>query len=394
MRSLRTAARRFAARPGDSEEVSFEKVLILVVSLACCGCGIVWSAMYWAVFGVGPTMLLPLLFVLVVGTALVASAKLRDHRPAVYAELLCITWISALIEWTIGGAAESGLVIAWSFLGPIGALIFLDLRKAIAWLAMFLLIVAISAGLDPALLGHKLTVSRTVQALFLSMNLGVSLSVTFAAAAWFVGSMKIERARSDRLVAEMLPPSIARRLKAGAPIIADAFPAVTVLFADIAGFTDYSARVTPEALVDELNVVFARFDQLARAHGVEKIKTIGDAYMVVSGAPEPRVDHAVAMARFAVELQAAAAGILRRDGQPFQLRVGLHTGAAVGGVIGSSKRAFDLWGDTVNTASRMESHGHVGRVHLSAEVAAALAGAFALEERGEILVKGKGRMRT
>lgn len=368
---LLRAARGFAARPGESEDVAFERVLILIVALACCACGLVWSAMYWVVFGIGPTMALPLVFVAVVGAALLLSAAIRDHRPAVYADLVCITWVSAFIQWTIGGAAESGLVIAWSFLGPIGALIFLSLRQAVVWLGMFLLIVLISAVVDPALLGAPLVVSPAVRAMFLTMHVGVSLSVTFAAAAWFVASMKQERARSDRLVAEMLPPSIARRLKDGVRTIADGHPAVTVLFADIAGFTDYSALVTPAALVDELNAVFERFDQLARTHGIEKIKTIGDAYMAVCGAPEPNSDHAVVMARFALALQAAAGGILRADGQPFRLRVGLHSGAAVGGVIGSSKRAFDLWGDSQHRQPDGESRRGRPRTRLRGDGGAA-----------------------
>ncbi len=375
-----------------TDDELFARRLIRIVALTCCGCGLVWSAMYTAVFGVGPTMALPLVFVAVVGTALAWSYWSGGHVGLVYTQLLCITWISALIQWSIGGTVQSGMVICWSFLGPIGALLFLDLRRALVFMAMFLGITVYSAVAEPELLGHPLAVSGAARALFLTMNIAVALSVVFAAAAWFVWTLNRERARSDRLVAEMLPASIARRLKDGAAMIADAHPQVTILFADIAGFTDYSSSVTPATLVSELNAVFARFDALAAQHGVEKIKTIGDAYMAVTGALDARPDHAAAMARFALALQGEAAGILRGDGQAFQLRVGMHSGPAVGGVIGVSKRVFDLWGDTVNTASRMESHGEIGRIQVSAATAALLAGTFAVESRGEIAVKGKGAM--
>ena len=145
--------RNFAHRPGDTDDLTFHKRLILIIALSCCLCGLIWSALYVKVFGIGLTMALPLVFVVVVGVTIVISARLGDHRPLVYAQLLCITWISALIEWSIGGVAASGLVIAWSFLGPIGALIFLPMRQAAAWMAMFMLIVAISVGLEPALPG-------------------------------------------------------------------------------------------------------------------------------------------------------------------------------------------------------------------------------------------------
>lgn len=392
--AINRIARRFAHRPGDNDDVAFQKFLIFVVAVSCCVFGLIWSAMYWAVFGLGLPMALPIGFVAVVGASLAYGAWRSDHRPLVYAQLFCITWVSALIQWSIGGAAESGLVIAWSFLGPIGALIFLTFRQALLWLGMFLCIVFISAVMDPALLGEPLYVGRDVRALFLTMNVGVSLSVAFAAAAWFVRSIKLERGRSDRLLADMLPASIAQRMKDGAQTIADAHPEVTVLFADIAGFTDYATLVSPATLVDELNTVFARVDELAARHGVEKIKTIGDAYMAVCGAPLPRDDHAMAMLGFAQAVQAAAASITRGDGKPFQLRIGIHSGPAVGGVIGRAKRAFDLWGDTVNIASRMESHGEVGRIHLSAATAAMVGPQCRLEDRGEIAVKGKGMMRT
>ncbi len=209
---------------------------------------------------------------------------------------------------------------------------------------------------------------------------------------------EIEQAHeeSETLLLNILPAPIAHRLKSGERAIADKFDSVTVLFADIVGFTKLSARTSPEELVQGLNGIFERFDALAHKYDLEKIKTIGDAYMVAGGLPERSTDHCERVALFALEIQAAMQNeeLRTREGKGVQLRIGIHTGAAVAGVIGTSKFSYDLWGDTVNTASRMESHGEAGRVHVSEEVFTALQGKFAFEERGEMEIKGKGMMRT
>ena len=180
-----------------------------------------------------------------------------------------------------------------------------------------------------------------------------------------------EQERSERLLLNVLPAPIAERLKAGEAVIADAFPEVTVLFADIVDFTRRSQRIGPAQVVATLNELFSAFDQLARRHGLEKIKTIGDAYMVAGGLPTPRPDHAEAMAEMALAMQTEVARRTDPSGQPLQVRIGIDTGPVEAGVIGTAKFSYDLWGDTVNTASRMESHGdgrlHPGdRAHLSA----------------------------
>jgi class 3 adenylate cyclase len=201
---------------------------------------------------------------------------------------------------------------------------------------------------------------------------------------------------SETLLLNILPAPIAHRLKSGERAIADKFDAVTVLFADIVGFTKLSARTTPEELVQGLNAIFERFDGLAKKYNLEKIKTIGDAYMVAGGLPERTDDHCERVAMFALEIQAVMLEEALRTsaGERVQLCIGIHTGEAVAGVIGTSKFAYDLWGDTVNTASRMESHGEAGKIHCSNEVYEALKEKFVFEERGEIEVKGKGLMRT
>jgi class 3 adenylate cyclase len=200
-----------------------------------------------------------------------------------------------------------------------------------------------------------------------------------------------ERAKSEKLLRNMLPAQIAERLKQEPRAIADAFDSVSVLFADLAGFTPMSASMSAREVVDLLNDVFSKFDELARRHGVEKIKTIGDAYMVVGGVPEARGDHAAAVARMALDMLSAAKQL---GANGLSLRIGVHAGPAVAGVIGTTKYSYDLWGDTVNTASRMESHGEVGRIHVSDAFRTAAGDAFHFEDRGMVDVKGKGPMRT
>jgi class 3 adenylate cyclase len=202
-----------------------------------------------------------------------------------------------------------------------------------------------------------------------------------------------ERARSDALLLNILPLQIAERLKASPGVIAEAHASVTVLFADIVGFTNWCARRPPEEVVKLLDQVFTVFDAVAQRHGLEKIKTIGDCYMAVAGLPTARDDHARAALDMAREMLSEAQGIAVSTGEPLELRVGLSSGPVVAGVIGRSKFIFDLWGDTVNTASRMESHGRPGRIQCCEETARMLPGVD-LEARDGVEVRGKGAMRV
>lgn len=206
--------------------------------------------------------------------------------------------------------------------------------------------------------------------------------------------LKAEQAKSERLLLNILPKLIADRLKDGQTTIADRFQEVTVLFADIVGFTDFSSRVAPETLVNHLNRIFSRFDRLTEKRRLEKIKTIGDMYMVVGGLPAPRADHAQAIAELALDLREEIEQLNREAGHPFRMRMGIHTGPVVAGVIGTHKFSYDLWGDTVNTASRMESHAGEGTIQVTAAVYEPLKDQFVFKQRGTILVKGKGKMTT
>jgi len=207
-------------------------------------------------------------------------------------------------------------------------------------------------------------------------------------------ALRIEQEKSERLLLNILPKPIAERLKQSTSAIAEQFSDATILFADIVGFTPLSARMSPIELVNLLNQIFSTFDQLAEKHGLEKIKTIGDAYMVVGGLPIPRSDHAQAVAAMALDMQQAIASFQVDRNDPFQIRIGINTGPVVAGVIGIKKFSYDLWGDTVNVASRMESQGIPGRIQVSATTYKQLKNQFVFEERGAIAVKGKGNMTT
>jgi class 3 adenylate cyclase len=208
------------------------------------------------------------------------------------------------------------------------------------------------------------------------------------------GALALEQQRSERLLRNVLPAPIAARLKAGEQPIADAFAEVTVLFADIVDFTPHSAQLSPQQVVQTLNDLFSAFDQLARRHGLEKIKTIGDAYMVVGGLPDPRPDHAQAVAEMALAMRHEAAKRADPSGRSLQVRIGLDSGPVVAGVIGTSKFSYDLWGDTVNTASRMESHGLPGCIQVTARTYQRLRDRYRFQGREPVPVKGKGEMRT
>jgi class 3 adenylate cyclase len=203
-----------------------------------------------------------------------------------------------------------------------------------------------------------------------------------------------EQDRSERLLLNVLPSPIAARLKQGEAVIADRFPEVTVLFADLAGYTASSDRSSPERVVQVLGDLFTAFDRLAQRHDLEKIKTVGDAYMVAGGLPEPRPDHAEAVAEMALAVRDEVGRHLDPNGQPLAVRIGIDTGPVVAGVIGTSKFSYDLWGDTVNTASRMESQGVVGCIQVTERTYRRLRGRYRFERRGPIQVRGKGELVT
>jgi class 3 adenylate cyclase len=240
----------------------------------------------------------------------------------------------------------------------------------------------------------------------LNYNVWMLLAIFLAVSFWWVldgtnrrlflseRHVAAERARADRLLENILPAAIATRLKTSAATIADRFEAVTILFADIVGFTAFARSRQPAEVVDLLNALFSRFDDLVAESGLEKIKTLGDGYMVAGGVPTPRPDHAAAVATLALGMMEVTGSFARELDVDWGIRIGLHSGPVVAGVIGKRKFAYDLWGDTVNVASRLESTSEPGRIQLSQETAQLLANEFVVEPRGTVSLKNRGDVAT
>jgi guanylate cyclase len=273
-------------------------------------------------------------------------------------------------------------------------------RLAVPWFGAYVGLVVLAEFIQPVF-GFDNNLSTGEVALFFVLNIvGVS-TIFFVTLHYFVGQrdrayelLGIEQARSDRLLLNVLPKEIAVILKEEERTIADHIPAMSVLFADMVEFTPISERLSPEEVVHFLNEVFSYFDALSDKYGCEKIRTIGDSYMVACGIPIPRPDHAKALARMAIEMRDYISKLGGSGGEEVQFRFGLNSGPAVAGVIGKAKFHYDVWGDTINTASRMESHGVPGKIQITAATYELLKDSFLCEYRGQIEVKGKGSLQT
>jgi adenylate cyclase len=262
--------------------------------------------------------------------------------------------------------------------------------------AALIVVVQLTVPIDTGLLPWSLIVLALVSNAVLTCgSLLLLASYALGEVARAEAAAEREYERSERLLANILPRPIAARLKsAGADIIADRHDEASILFTDLEGFTAQASDMTPEDLVQFLNRVFSDFDRLVERHGLEKIKTTGDAYMVVSGVPTARSDHAQALAVLALEMRTAAAEWRDPRGRTVPLRMGISSGPVVAGVVGTRKFFYDVWGDAVNVAARMETTGSAGKIQVSQDIYERLRDEFVLESRGEIEVKGKGRMPT
>jgi len=296
---------------------------------------------------------------------------------------------TGLAIW-LGGLGPSGGVMMWTLIVPFAATMF-----ALRWRTLYFVGVAAATFAVYLVPRPEAAVLSARELNFhYAFNMIGFTGFLFMSIRYFVTRIDQEKARAEELLRRTLPAPIVKRLKRGETQIADHLASVTVVFADIVGFTPLAARLAPAEVVALLDDIFTRFDALAAEHGVEKIKTIGDAYMAVAGAPEPRADHAARAARMALAMRDHVRSLAQSRDIQLAMRIGLHTGEAVAGVIGTARFAYDLWGDTVNTASRMESHGQPNEIQLSAATRDALGTAFTTRERGTIEVKGRGPLTT
>jgi adenylate cyclase len=389
---------RLGADDRDDETTKRRKALLVLITVLLLPIAVVWGGLY-LIFGswVG---YVPLVYALVLLGALVAFIRTRSVALLLRANLIALLFAPTLSMVPLGGFLGSGAVGMWGVLAPAGALVFSGPRAGLRWYVAYLA-VFIASGVAGQLAGPVSSVPDWFTSIMLGLNVALAGSIVFILLATFLGqrdramdALAREQERSERLLLNVLPREIAPRLKAGESPIADAYEHATVLFADVVGSTMLAEQLDAKQLVALLNRIFSRFDVLAESHGVEKIRTIGDNFMCVAGVPRRRADHAQAAARLALDMRAYVDELHAGGEDQIDFRIGMNSGPCVGGVIGLRKFVFDIWGDPVNTASRMESHGVPGRIHLSDATYELIREEFECEPRGTIEVRGKGAMRT
>ena len=377
--------------PSDSDELRLRKEVLTLSSALMASLAFAWVGTY-AALGLWLPAAIPLAYQLASAVSIYTFARTRRYLLFRRSQLWMSLLLPFALQWSLGGFAASSAVALWAFASPIGALLFVGARQAVPWFAAFAGLVAVSVALDPALAAAGPEIPDGVVLAFFGLNvLGVT-ATAYLLLQYFVRAREREQARSEALLLNVLPATVAARLKHEEGVIADAHDEVTVLFADIVGFTQLAERLSPRDVVALLDRVFACWDALALRHGVEKIKTIGDAYMAAAGIPLPRGDHAEAIAEVALAMRPEAQRCAAQAGVTLEVRIGIDSGPVVAGVIGRAKFIYDLWGDTVNTASRMESHAPPGAIQVTERAYERLRHAYELRPRGVVDVKGKGPM--
>jgi guanylate cyclase len=384
--------------PEDDQETRLRKALLVLIAALILPISLVWGVLYLALgaqSGVGA-----FIYFGVSLASIALFARTRDFALLLRIQLLAILLAPTLSMIPLAGFVGSGGVGLWGIMAPMGALVFGGSRDGIRWYVAFVAVL-LGSGIAGQQLGFVSPLPAWFTNLMLGLNITVGGSMVFTLLALFarqredaLRELRHEQERAESLLLNILPGSIAERLKASPERIADQYLAASILFADVVDFTPRSESLPPAEVVGVLDRLFSHFDTLAEHLGLEKIKTIGDAYMVASGVPIPRPDHARALALLALGMVDA----MRPGGAVgdlgLQLRVGINSGPVVAGVIGRKRFLYDLWGDAVNTASRMESHGTTGDIQITRATYELLKDEFICEPRGTVTVKGKGEMET
>jgi guanylate cyclase len=380
---------RIGADPHDTDELRLQKSLLALGTFMFMLAGALWGLMYMAL-GEMSAGSIPFGYSIVSALSVVTFAMTRRYRFFLFSQLLLILLLPFLLMAALGGFVNSSAVILWAFICPVGALLFDEPRNAPRWFLAFVGLVILSGFLQPYVrLANNL--SPTLVVSFFVMNISGVCVIVFVLVAHFVSQKNIFQEKAETLLLNVLPKEIAAILKNESRIIADHYDGVSILFADVVNFTPMSSQMTAVALVELLNEVFSAFDTLVEKYGLEKIKTIGDCYMAASGVPRPRTDHAHALIRMALEMRDHVRQHTFR-GKQLRFRIGINSGPVVAGVIGRKKFIYDLWGDAVNTASRMESHGTGNTIQITQDTYELIKDDFVCEPRGLVNVKGKGEM--
>ena len=387
------------ADPRDDEDLRAQKALLVLISVLILPIAAIWGGLYLA-FG-SPVGVVPLVYLAVLLGAIVLFSRTGNFPRLLRVNQVDILFAPTLSMIPLGGFVAAGGVGLWGILAPLGALVFLNIASAIRWYVAYVF-VFLGSGIAGEIIGPIWTPPPDwFTSTMLAMNIAVGGTMVFTLLALFakqrteaLAALRVEQAKAENLLLNILPRSIADRLKAQSQPIADQFSSASILFADVVDFTPWSEQLTPDEVVGCLDHLFRHFDDLAERYAIEKIKTIGDSYMVAAGVPESRPDHARALALMALDMLEA----MRSDGEAghlgLELRIGINSGPVVAGVIGRKRFLYDLWGDAVNTANRMESYGTPGRIQITRATYELLADEFKCEPRGTISVKGKGEVET
>ncbi|TMG23662.1 MAG: adenylate/guanylate cyclase domain-containing protein [Chloroflexi bacterium] len=391
-------AATIGADPHDDDERRLRKALLVLLSVLILPISLVWGTLFLALGA--PAGAIAYLYFIVSAMALVIYSRTRDIEWLLRVELFAILLAPTISQAFVGGFLASGGVGLWGVLGALGALVFYGPPAGIRWFGAFVGVFLVF-GLAGEIFGGLSTLPRWFQSTMVALNVTVGGSVVFFLLALFatqraeaLAALRLEQNKAEDLLLNILPRSIADKLKADTATIADQIEAASILFADVVDFTPLSERLQPAEVVGMLDRLFTYFDLLAERHGLEKIKTIGDCYMVAAGVPTPRLDHARAMALMALDMREA---MRSKDGVGqlgLELRIGINSGPVVAGVIGRKRFLYDLWGDAVNMASRMESQGTRGQIQVTRETYELLKDEFELEPRGMVAIKGKGDVET
>ena len=399
---LRRAVRAVASLgvgPEDSEDERLRKVTLTLAASLIATMAIVWVATYWRL-GLWRSGAIPFAYQVATILGLVMFARTKRFGPFCTSQLAMMLALPFLLQASLGGFRTSSAVELWAVTAPLGALLLQGPRTATPWFAAFVVGTVGSGMLESSIHGEG-DVPTSIVVTFFVLNLVGVFTTVFVLLRYFIverdralQALRVEQDRSERLLLNILPVMIADRLKDAPEVIADAFDSVTVLFADIVGFTPYAKDRPPAEVVAVLNRLFSGFDDLADHHGIEKIKTIGDAYMVAAGLPVPRVDHQAVMAEMALDMCDEVERFRVDTGLDLTVRVGIDTGPVVAGVIGHRKFSYDIWGDTVNMASRMEAHGMPACIQVTQGLYLALRDDYVLHERGTVDIKGQGPTTT